>query len=155
MDMGIYALQAIRYLSGQEPDSISAVSYTPPNNPQFSQVEQTMTVQLTFPSGMLGSIVTSYGFGCNRARANGQRTVLDLDPLQQYTGNQAYLTVRRQRQQLTYTPVQHFANEMDEFALAITNNKPIMTPGEEGLRDMKIMMAAYDSIAAGKTIKLT
>ena len=154
MDMGIYALNAIRYLSGQEPNSVSAVSYTPPNNPQFSQVEQTMNLQLGFPSGMLGSILTSYGFGCNRARANGERAVLDLEPLQQYTGNQAYLVQRRQRQQLTYTPVHHFANEMDEFALAITNNKPIMTPGEEGLRDLKIMTAAFEAASTGKTIKL-
>ncbi len=156
MDMGIYALNAARYLSGQEPTSVSAMSYTPPNSTVFSQVEETMTLNLEFPSGMMAQILTSYGFNCNRVRVNGTRGILDLDPLQHYTGNRAvYSQGRMQPQEITYTWVDHFANEMDEFAQAINTNTPIMTPGEEGLRDIKIMMAAFDSAKSGQTIKLT
>ncbi len=44
---------------------------------------------------------------------------------------------------------------MDDFAQCIMNNKPSKISGEEGLRDVKIMTAIYDSARAGKPVKLT
>ena len=49
----------------------------------------------------------------------------------------------------------HFAAEMDDFAQCILNNQPTKVPGEEGLRDLKIMMAIYEAAQSGKTISLT
>ena len=43
---------------------------------------------------------------------------------------------------------------MDDFATCIINNKPTRVPGEEGLRDVKIMTAIYDSIRSGRPVKL-
>lgn len=43
---------------------------------------------------------------------------------------------------------------MDDFAQCILNNKPTKVPGEEGLRDVKIMMAIYESVRTGKEVKL-
>ena len=47
-----------------------------------------------------------------------------------------------------------FAAEMDDFAQCILNNQPTRVPGEEGLRDVKIMMAIYESARTGKTVSL-
>jgi predicted dehydrogenase len=33
-------------------------------------------------------------------------------------------------------------------------NKDPLTPGEEGLRDIKLMMAIYEAAATGKTVKV-
>ena len=35
MDIGIYALQAARYLSAEEPTEVNALIYTTPNDPRF------------------------------------------------------------------------------------------------------------------------
>ena len=43
---------------------------------------------------------------------------------------------------------------MDHFADRIQNNKPVLTPGEEGLKDLKVMMAAYESARIGKPVKI-
>ena len=43
---------------------------------------------------------------------------------------------------------------MDDFAQCIMNNKPSKVSGEEGLRDVKIMMAIYESARTGKAVKL-
>jgi predicted dehydrogenase len=43
---------------------------------------------------------------------------------------------------------------MDDFAQCIMNKKPSKVSGEEGLRDVKIMMAIYDSARTGKPVKL-
>ena len=52
---------------------VTAMSYQPENNPQFAQVEETMTLSLQFPSGLVGTILTSYGINCNRVRAYGTK----------------------------------------------------------------------------------
>jgi predicted dehydrogenase len=157
MDMGIYALQAARYLSGQEPTLVMAISQTPADSPKFSQVEETMTISLQFASGLQASLLTTYGFSCNRARVYGTRGMLELEPLQYYSGNHVYFTCGGRgggRQEVAYAPVDHFAAEMDAFCEAIAGNKQPATPGEEGLRDMKIMMGAYESARTGQSVKV-
>jgi predicted dehydrogenase len=154
MDMGIYGLQAARYLSGQEPSRVTAISFQPANNPQFSQVEQTMSISLEFPSGLVATILTSYGFSCNRARAYGVRGAVEMEPLQAYANNHLWQGRGADRQEVKVDPANHFATEMDAFCLSIMNNQPILTPGEEGLRDMKIITAAFESARTGKSVTL-
>ncbi len=154
MDMGIYAVNAIRYLSSQEPAEVSAFSYSTPNDPRFKEVEESIAFELRFESGMLASVLTSYGFGCNRFRLYGTQGQLESEPLQSYTNNRLWIRRGGAREEITYTPVNHFAAEMDHFADCILNNKPVLTPGEEGLKDMKVIMAAYESARTGKAVKV-
>ncbi len=46
------------------------------------------------------------------------------------------------------------AMQMVDDALAIMQNKPMLVPGEEGLRDIRIVEAIYKSAAGGKSVKL-
>lgn len=48
----------------------------------------------------------------------------------------------------------HFALEMDYMSECVIENKDSLTPGEEGLRDLKVMMAIYEAARTGKTVKL-
>src|SRR5579871_1204304 len=73
MDIGIYALNAVRYLSGQEPTEVFATSYSTPDDPRFKEVEETISFDLKFDSGLLASCLSSYGFGCNRFRVHGTK----------------------------------------------------------------------------------
>src|SRR5438046_1417085 len=50
MDIGIYSLQAARYLSGEEPNEVNAVMYNTPGDPRVNAVEETINFQLRFPS---------------------------------------------------------------------------------------------------------
>jgi predicted dehydrogenase len=43
---------------------------------------------------------------------------------------------------------------MDDFAQCILENRPTRVPGEEGLRDVKVMMAIYESARTGKAVNL-
>jgi len=47
----------------------------------------------------------------------------------------------------------HFQGEMDHLSECVMQNKDVLTPGEEGLRDLKIVMAIYDAARSGKTIR--
>ena len=87
MDIGIYALNAVRYLSGQEPSEVSAISYSTPDDPRFKEVEETIAFELRFKSGLVASCLSSYGFGCNRFRVYGTRGQLESEPYWSYQGN--------------------------------------------------------------------
>jgi glucose-fructose oxidoreductase len=43
---------------------------------------------------------------------------------------------------------------MDHLSECIMTDKEPLTPGEEGLRDLRIMMAIYEAAKSGKTVKL-
>ena len=155
MDMGIYALNAIRYLSSQEPAEVSAFTYATPNDPRFKEVEETIAIELRFDSGLLASILSTYSFNCNRFRLYGTHGQLESEPIQAYTNSRLWFTHSgTPKQEITYTPVNHFAAEMEHFADCIQNNKPVLTPGEEGFKDLKVMMAAYESARIGKPVKI-
>ena len=62
MDIGIYSLNAARYLSGEEPTEINAMMYSTPGDLRFKEVEETINFQLRFPSGILANCTSSYGY---------------------------------------------------------------------------------------------
>ena len=152
MDVGIYALQAARYLSGEEPVSVSAVTTT--SDPvKFKDIEESIAWQLKFPGGIIASCNTTYNFnGFDRFRAFADRGWFELAPCFGYGGIQGK---RSDGKWTPFPPIDHFAAEMDDFAQCISNNQPTKVPGEEGLRDLKIMMAIYEAAKTGKTISLT
>ena len=43
-----------------------------------------------------------------------------------------------------------FAAEMDHFSQSVMDNREPKTPGEEGLRDIRIMRAIYESAREGR-----
>jgi predicted dehydrogenase len=51
-------------------------------------------------------------------------------------------------------PVDQFAREMDAFAWSIRNNVTPLTPGEEGIQDLRIIDAIYQSAASGQTVTM-
>jgi predicted dehydrogenase len=155
MDIGIYALQSARYLSGEEPIEVNAVMYTTPNDPRFKEVEETINFQLRFPSGVLANCTSSYGSASqSHYRVVGTEGWLDMDPATLYGG----LRMRVHRGDATEErplPVRdHFALEMDHMSDCVMQNKEPLTPGEEGLRDLKLMMAVYEAARTEKTVKL-
>jgi predicted dehydrogenase len=62
--------------------------------------------------------------------------------------------VRSDNEEIHLPGIDQFAAEMDDFAQCILNHQPTRVPGEEGLRDVKIMTAIYEAARTGKTVRL-
>jgi predicted dehydrogenase len=155
MDIGIYALQAARYITGEEPVEISAQMYSTPGDPRFREVEETILFLLRFPGGVLADCSSSYGYaGQNRYRAIGDKGWLELEPATSYTGLRLRVRKGNVTEEHNLPQVDHFAAEMDHFAEAILNNTEIRTPGEDGLQDLKLMMAIYEAARTGRTVRV-
>ena len=144
MDMGVYSLQAARYATGEEPISVSAQSFT--SRPElYSEVDETTTFQLTFPSGAIANLQTSHRMGMNTLDVRYQNGWARLEPFQAYRGIKGVSS----RGSLDYPVVNQQATQMDEDALSIMEGKAVRVPGEEGLKDMIVVDAIYASIAGG------
>jgi len=155
MDIGIYALNASRYLSGEEPTEVNAMVYTTPNDPRFKEVEEHITFQLRFPSGILANCSSSYGyFHQSHFRVMGTEARLEMDPATWYSGLRLWIERGNTIDQRDLPVVDHFTTEMDHMSDCVMQNKEPLTPGEEGLRDLTIMMAIYEAAKSGKTVKL-
>src|SRR5258707_8552706 len=61
MDVGIYSLNATRYLTGEEPEKFTATVSTIDHDGRFETVEENTAWTMQFPSGILASCVTTYG----------------------------------------------------------------------------------------------
>jgi predicted dehydrogenase len=155
MDIGIYSLNASRYLTGEEPTEINAMLYTTPGDVRFKEVEETINFQLRFPSGILANCTSSYGYsGQNRYRVVTTKGWFELEPATNYNGLRMYVHHDNITEERVLPVRDHFALEMDHLSSCVMENKDPLTPGEEGLRDLTIMIEIYEAARSGKTVKL-
>jgi predicted dehydrogenase len=155
MDIGIYSLNASRYLSGEEPIEVNAMMYSTPGDPRFKEVEENINFQLRFPSGVLANCTSSYGyFHQSHFRVVGTEGLLELDPASWYSGLRMKVHRGNTIEERELAVVDHFAAEMDHMSECVMQNKEPLTPGEEGLRDLTIMTAIYEAAQTGKTVEL-
>lgn len=154
-DLGIYGLQAALYLSREMPESISATTFRPAGDPRFSEIFAHVSSQWRFSSGAVSQLATSYdSSGTNFVHARGTTGALIMDPATNYSGQKMTLEGNERREfQQGDTTVQ-FAGQLDHFADAIRDGTRIRTPGEMGLRDLRLIEAIYASAAAGRTVRL-
>ena len=157
MDVGIYALQATRFIIGEEPILVSGVE-TKTNPVKFKEVDESIVWQAKFPSGAVADCSTSYNSSLfSRYTARADRGWFEMNPAFVYAGNHGR---RSDGREIRYPEVDalgeyyQFAAELDDFAQCILNHQPTRVRGEEGLRDVKIMMAIYESARTGKTVSL-
>ncbi|WP_426167609.1 Gfo/Idh/MocA family protein [Sandarakinorhabdus sp. DWP1-3-1] len=155
-DFGIYGLQAALYLTDEMPESITAATYQPANDPRFAQVFASVASQLRFPSGAIAQLMTSYdSSGSNIAHVRGDTGALIMDPATGYTGHRMRLEGRERRDIALGDPTVQFPRELDHFSGAIRDGSPIRTPGEMGLRDVWLMEAIYAAARTGTMVRLS
>ena len=151
MDVGIYALQTCRYLTGEEPSMISAIE-TKTDKEKFAEVDESVVWTMAFPGGVVASCSTSYNVnGINSCKGLASNGWFELDPAYNYGG----IKGRTSRGELKLESGDQFAAEMDDFARCILDDQESRVSGEEGLKDLIALEAIYQSIKTGKSIKLS
>jgi predicted dehydrogenase len=151
MDVGIYALQASRYITGEEPTWISGIT-TVGDPARFSEVEESVLWQARFPSGAVAHCGASYNCSpLGYLRAVAERGWFALEPAFDYQGIRGS---RSDGKPINFPSINQFAAEMDDFARCILEKRPSRVPGEEGLRDVRIMTAIYESARSGRPVEL-
>ncbi|WP_202800020.1 Gfo/Idh/MocA family protein [Schlesneria paludicola] len=154
-DVGIYCLNAFRYLTGEEPIEVSATAHQPKDDPRFREVPETVAFALKFPSGTIAQGDCSFGTSeARRYDVHGTHGSLHLDSAFAYLGQRLILRDSKMASELNLSPVNHFAAEMDHFSECVLSGKESRTPGAEGLADLRVITAIQEAIRTGRTVAL-
>ncbi|GEO05926.1 glucose-fructose oxidoreductase [Adhaeribacter aerolatus] len=152
-DMGVYAIQGARMGAAMEPIAvISAKTSTTRPEIYKNGLDETTVATLEFPGGVRGDIKTSFAENVNFLNINCQKGEIKIAPYQAYAGVKGTSPLGEINH--PYEVPWQQAKQMDDDALAIMQNKPLLVPGEEGLRDIRIVEAIYKSAASGQRVKI-
>lgn len=150
-DMGVYAIQGARLGTGMEPVAVGSAK-TSTRRPEIYKngLDETTAAILEFPGGVLANIKTSFGENINYLDIVCQKGEIKVSPYQSYAGVRA-VSPLGEINHVYQVPWQQ-ARQMDNDAQSIMKSKPMLVPGEEGLRDIRIVEAIYKSAASGNRV---
>jgi len=158
-DVGIYCLNAARFLSGMEPVEVFATIVQPKDDPRFREVEARCEVIARFPNDVTATFTTAYDTHRSTfLRLEGSDGFAEMDPAFGYHGAKLRFVKLMDGKDTEMAPSieeeDQFALEMDHMASCVTNNQQPHTAGEEGLQDQRIIEAIYRSAATGRSVKV-
>ncbi|WP_242123808.1 Gfo/Idh/MocA family oxidoreductase [Sphingobium sp. Sx8-8] len=156
MDIGIYSLNAARYLTGEEPVAVSAVESTDRSDPRFRTVEDRISFMLRFPSGIIANCISSYSSNHNGYRVIGTQGWIDMEPATPYAGQA--MSIRKDGvtapRTLPTTGKNQFAGQLDHLAECIIDGTTPIVAGEEGMADLRVIEAIYRSATERREIRI-
>ena len=156
MDIGIYSLNATRYLTGEEPVAVNAQESTDRANPRFKEVEDIISFQFLFPSGATANCYSAYTANFNRYRVTGPKGFVEIDPATSYQGQamRASLNGQTGPREPAPQPKNQFSAQLDHLSECIKTGREPIVPGEEGLKDLRLIEAIYRAAREKRTVTL-
>ena len=159
-DMGPYPLNMVRNLFGAEPLEVSALGTN--SDPERFRDEDglpfddTVSVSLKFDAGRTAAFTVSYSGGdIDEYRVTGTRGTLASNPAFQVgTGIKHTTLIDKKESNETFTTTDHFGGELKYFSECILENREPEPDGEEGMLDVRVLVAIEESLKTGTAIKL-
>jgi predicted dehydrogenase len=164
VDIGVYSIQACRYIAGAEPVEVTATVSNTSGDPRFKDVEESVAFTLKFPNGCLATGSSSWNYSLqNYFRAVGTKGWVELDPatsngnLRMFASKDVVRSGQapqpsRVVEERHFTNIDQLPAMFDHFSDCVLNNKQPMLPMEEGLRDLEVIEAIYESAQTGRTV---
>ena len=133
-DIGIYCINAARYLFQDNPVEVSAFSMKGTER-RFREVDEMSGALLRFPGDRLASFICSFGAAdVSSYELIGTKGRLQVDPAFEYVGSLMHrMTVDGKTKVKRFPPGDQFAAELIYFSDCILHNKEPEPSGLEGL----------------------
>ena len=156
VDVGIYCVNTVRWLTGLEPLEASARSWTL-DPARFREVEENIAFQLVFPEGLV--LQASSSFGAAKAsfiHVHGELGWAALDPAFAYDEERRLFgKIGGRWFEKRFRATNEFALELDAFADCIRRRRNPEPDGNAGLRDVVVMQAIYRAARENRTVKIS
>ncbi len=154
-DIGVYCINAARYLFRDNPTAVSACAVQGENR-RFKEVDEMTAALLHFPGDRVATFVCSFGAADASAYdLVGTKGLVRLDPAYEYVGFlKQQITLNGTTKIRTFPPRDQFAPELVYFSHCILNDAEPEPNGWEGLIDVQIVRALYRSAKSGKPVTL-
>lgn len=154
-DVGVYCVNAARYLFRDEPTEVTAFAATGPD-PKFNEVPEMVSAVMRFPGDRLATFVCGFGEAKVSAyRVVGTKGDLRMDPAYSHTGERAMtVTVGGESKDTTFPDCDQIAPEIVYFSDCILKDRRPEPDGREGLIDLRIIEAILASAQKGMAVPL-
>ena len=156
-DIGVYGLNtSLMMLEGDNPVSVAAVYAYPKDDPRFAEVEGGIEWRMAMAGGTTVSGSSSYSYSpyVSRQHYLGAKSSIEKQPATTYDDNNIVMAGGGQprREIGAGNPMSQFAAQIDGFSEAARAGRAHLTPGEMGLRDIRLIEAMYRSADAGGAV---
>lgn len=141
-DMGVYPINALRYATGKEPISVTARHENKRAELFINGANEITYFDFEFPDGIKGDGLVTYASNENTLKINCKSGHYKLSPFQSYNGVSGSTSDGKK---LEACNCNQQAIQMDDDAKAILENRDMMVPGEEGMKDIRIVEAILES----------
>ena len=154
MDVGVYPLNAVRFLLGADPVAAQATTGAP--DPEFEEVDEHVAFQLEFPEGATASCTASYRAQADdRLRIVGTEGQAALSPAFD-SEIRPTLTIEIGDEEVAHTGpyVNEVAEEFDYFAHCVLTDTRPDPDGRDSVADMEAVEAIYESAETGRRVEV-
>ncbi len=154
-DMGVYCINAARYLFQAEPVEVMAEEANN-GDPRFREAGEMVSVVMRFPDERLATFTCSFGAAdISRYTLIGSKGTLTADPGYEYaSGIRHQLTIGEKTTRRQFPNLDQFAGELVYFSDCVLKDKEPEPSGVEGLADVRIIQAIYESIRTKRAVEI-
>jgi glucose-fructose oxidoreductase len=151
-DIGIYCINAARYVMGAEPTSVLAAAIPRPDDERFQEAPETVSAILQFPDRRVGSFTCSFGAAdTGTYTIVGTKGLLRMEPAYEYSEGLAYeVKIGERSRKKQFGKSDQFAPELLYFSDCILQDCEPEPSGKEGLADVRIIEAIRRSAGTGR-----
>ncbi len=154
-DIGVYCINAARYLFGAEPAEVMGISARKMDDDRFRDVEEQVSVVMRFPNEGLANFTCAFGGAdegfydvvCTEGRVR-------LDPAYEYAADlRGEVTPKEGNTEVHKFPKRdQIAAEIAYFADCVVHDRPPEPSGREGLADVRVIEAIQESLRNHATV---
>ena len=154
-DLGIYCINATRYLFKAEPTEVIALTASG-DDERFREVEEMVGATLKFPGERIANFICSFGAGdAATYEVMGTKGSVRLENAYEYVQPvEMTITLEGKETTKSFAKRDQFAPELVYFSKCIQKGRQPEPSGEEGINDLRIIDAIFDSAKRGTAIKL-
>lgn len=150
LEQGVYPVNTARLMVGQDP--VEVLGYEIKSDPRFAEVDETVCWSMRFANDTVAHCAASYTVPANHVWAGSSSGWFELDG----AFSVGDISAQRSDGSVRIGQVDQFALQLDHVSRLILADQP---PGagisaEDGLRDVRIIAAIYESIRNRKVVEL-
>lgn len=155
-DIGIYCINAARYLFRAEPERVWATRSSRPGDPRFGDPEEMATCVLEFPGGRHATLTCSLGAaGVSEFRLVGTEGELGMEANAfNFVGDRELRVAGREAFREQFSTTDQFGPQLAYFSDCILAEREPEPDGDEGRIDVMLIRALYESMETGRTIEV-
>lgn len=156
-DLGVYCVNAVRHIFGEEP--IEAIAMSGPGNgdPRFAEVEEMICATLRFPGGRIGNFTASFGGAPTEAyKVTGTKGEIEVKTGYRFdTQRHVRLTQGERVTEQLFPFSENFSGQTHYFSDCILKGQRPESDGEEGLADVRALLAIEKAAKTGQPQKIS